>query len=935
MKVAFWRDLLHNPHNAPELGYPSELQAAELIDILKICKDIPVEAKKGEVKASIFPFVADKFYRKEEIIEMNLKTDGALLDDIDHCNDGTSQIIYDSFELLCKKIPNLYAMWFSQSKNLHVTFYTEALNSEEYAKQELWSLLYLAQAIEIVTGIKLDDTKYTGNIDDHNKSISQRFRLNRVEEFKYNEDYIIGNFPELDDEKFKEAKKKWPTLCSLIDGAPKVIKHNIKINSSDKIRLTDVGKHSYIGHSSRWKLYDTLVYIFKDKAMEMWNHCCEIMTEANGHTIEFYKKEPVKNRWVERYTGEFIDFKLAEEFGIFVEKKAPLHLEEGEYLSKYDTEILDFIKENDRCCIQCGTGAGKTTLVNGDNYGFVQNLSKIYNAIVIVPYNITNNLYSSSIEIGTQSGNYKIRQDESCVMVWDQAVMHWDEIKDRNMIIDECHRLYLDVDWRDKSIMLLDRLKEKTKGKIIMFSATPSGEIEELYANTLKITNWHRTINTRFIETAHIDLHQIGYIKSCYNSDYYDRIVLFDDMTMKKVYENLIMDTENKYDILYARSETKETKEVRELLDKEILTHKLTLCTRSYFEGLNFNNTNEKILVLSSFRYGKTTSNLLVQQSGRIRNSDVTFIVFFDDKDYTEVISDESIENAKTQAVYAEQGVKKEHLTYDSRLLNERWVDINRKMLEWVGSHSNLETVIDEMNEFGYFNIKTILNDEIEGSRGDRLTLKYKKLMSDEFKEEILNDDWESNTYVINSYKYNWQKKIRKIIYDKNIEGANIQHIKDMITKGKDISIETILDKFTLMINVACETEQYWNNYNKLAKEMMKELSPIEAKKFSTKLKHLNSIRKEVNGKFRRTQENIIDVSDLFLWMVEQATKEQEDRVEKNRDNAKKGGKLSSPKKKVKDTSTGTVYASKEECAKAIGKSKAYVSKYKDRFVDE
>lgn len=37
--------------------------------------------------------------------------------------------------------------------------------------------------------------------------------------------------------------------------------------------------------------------------------------------------------------------------------------------------------------------------------------------------------------------------------------------------------------------------------------------------------------------------------------------------------------------------------------------------------------------------------------------------------------------------------------------------------------------------------------------------------------------------------------------------------------------------------------------------------------------------------------------------------------------------------KKIKDLDTGIVYESANECAKAIGKSNAYISKYKDRFI--
>ena len=40
-----------------------------------------------------------------------------------------------------------------------------------------------------------------------------------------------------------------------------------------------------------------------------------------------------------------------------------------------------------------------------------------------------------------------------------------------------------------------------------------------------------------------------------------------------------------------------------------------------------------------------------------------------------------------------------------------------------------------------------------------------------------------------------------------------------------------------------------------------------------------------------------------------------------------------SKKKQVKDLETGIIYESQNDCAKAIGKVKSYISKHKERFV--
>ena len=116
-------------------------------------------------------------------------------------------------------------------------------------------------------------------------------------------------------------------------------------------------------------------------------------------------------------------------------------------------------------------------------------------------------------------------------------------------------------------------------------------------------------------------------------------IVLFDDMNAAKIYEKLVMDGYGSL-ISYIRADRKDTEDFIRLRDNEMLEKKVTICTCIAFNGLNFKNTNEKILVVGSIQQGKTTACQIIQQIGRIRNSKVIAKYFFNDRIYSEDIDD-------------------------------------------------------------------------------------------------------------------------------------------------------------------------------------------------------------------------------------------------------------------------------------------------------
>jgi len=96
-------------------------------------------------------------------------------------------------------------------------------------------------------------------------------------------------------------------------GVLNVVSLNGKVKQADhvkSIRRDDVDKDNipYYPHHFRRCIYEALIVLFeeKEKVDEQWNYISELIPEKNGHTHDFYKHEPNKNKWYDRFNKNII-----------------------------------------------------------------------------------------------------------------------------------------------------------------------------------------------------------------------------------------------------------------------------------------------------------------------------------------------------------------------------------------------------------------------------------------------------------------------------------------------------------------------------------------------------------------------------------------------------------------------------------------------------
>ena len=923
------------PHNREEYGEPSELKQMELKEMLANCTTISDGASKHGA-GQIYAFIADKFYRKDTIVEDLIQTDGACLCDVDELTEDEKTSIYEHWDEITNKLPNIQTIWKSYSGNLHVCFWTESLTADEYYKQELLGLIYFGAVVKKVCGITLND-KSSGvkaNLDTHNSSISQRFFLNKINttEVLWNEHAQPMNFAALSKEQKEECSKYWPYIVNAYVSCPSTSRTYINKNSVYELGYVDwvmnngsVSQIEYIPHRTRWNVYTCFAELFEDeeKTNKEWEKFAKRIPENGHHPLSFYLDEPNRNRWFTiRHPHFNIDILAKYGYNIKKQNNEKYCVKKGHWLTEYKDEILDFISKYRRCEILSPTGTGKTTFINGDYtedivLGSPFSLASELNAIAIVPFVVTNKLYDSMIEVNAD-WNGEIKSDRQYVMVWDQALKHWDKIKDRTLIIDEAHCLFLDRTYRDVAVKLMNKIKEDDC-KIVLFTATPSGEGEELNCETMEFTNERDVININFIKMNSVDRAQLGTIKKCMDSDKIDKIVLFDDNHARKIYENLMIEGKYINDIAYIRADTKDSEDFTYLREKEQLNKKLTICTCVAFNGLNFKNKNENILVITSYKEGDTTAAKIIQESGRIRNSNVSVIVYFDGKEY-----ESTLENRIEKAEIMNDAVLKMDmpdslLSYDRRLLNGDTVDALRRIESRLQNDSKLEVIIDKLVDTGYFIVYERDYQSDDYSKGDRLVLAIKKKQSEEFIEDLLNGSF--CAYRPDSYKDRWYKRIKRIVENNSYTGIDLNLFKEMVNKkNKNTLIETVIEKVEKIIKVALLSDIEWNNYTSkidILKAALK--NEVDRRDVSKNYKKNVLIRNKYKDKVMINESNIVDLNgvtkDLFEELEEQY-------------NMEKAKRAAVKKKQVRSINDNKVFESIDDAAKYYDKSRVTINKW-------
>lgn len=873
----------------------TQFKDVSLESTLKYCLTLPMNGRKSQY-GSIF------IYDSNELGEHpnNEMSTGLILIDIDHISKQTAKMIYDKFDSLSQIWVSLLAIQYSSSyyigddAGLHIYVKSEKLDKYEYKKQSQICLAIFAQLVNKILNLDI-----SSNLDFHNTNLYQRFNL-FYSVFKYNE-----NATEFD-----------LSMITFSDLEKLVVKYNLQLDNEirriiapianglqtgDNKQKLKIDRHvkigPYSGNDIRFRISIIADKLFGDNAKAF---CDKFFYCENNKSI--YNHYPSGN------TINPLIYKWLIENNYIVKSKLN-HI--SQWLNEYSDQIVYEINRNRHTQIISPTGSGKTTYVN--TY-----LAKKLNSVVIVPFNVTNKLYDNLFEVNSLYVG-KVPKNKPIVMIWDQAIKHWHEIKDRHIIIDESHTLFLDRTYRDSAIKLMLKLKEDNC-HVTFISATPTNE-SKIFDDT-KILEFYKkrdSISLVINATKNIEWSQYNYIKKAIDNNWYDKIILLDDKTAKKIYEQFIV---NGYasDICYIRASTKDSQDFIDLRENELLSKKLTICTCIAFNGLNFKNENEKILIVSSIYQGETTANEIIQQIGRVRNSKVNALYFYNpNKLYEENIDDKQRSTKEKYDLHLSDFV-----SYDSKWLNSDYVDAKKDIQVYLIEHSNIDKIIEELSRTGY--ITGYINEKIKDDQMFKMSLALKKKESDEIKSDILNGLFLNKEYD-SDYQIKWSKEINRLISNENISGITIESFIEMINKApRKKLIETSINNIKDIIRIVNISDSLFDEVLKNKDKYVAMLSDImDKKKFVANLKKMKEIKDKYKDRVKII-DNVVYLDDIIIDVIEMEEQRQLAQIERGKNAGIKN------RKQVQDLETGKIYTCFNDCAKEIGKSKSYISKHKERF---
>ena len=852
--------------------------------------------------------------------------------DFDGLSYDDAELIYNSFEELASKMSCLMAVQKSSSYyspkpdhgyGLHIFAASPPYNEENCEFISKNFVCFLCENIKRICGIQLID-----NADSSLNSFWHRFFIH-YGEFKYNPYYTQFSMKSLSDDvidylstnyqSFRKTKITYTSSNVILDPSAIVMVPDdvIPMNRNQRFRVAAYIASRYPNNYEVFRLFFSKIWREKHK---------EVVSDNKKELEQLFRN-------AQRQARQYADsgYRILDSVGLIhsldIKDNKDIMLGPNEYMTDKIDDIVEFIQSNKRCSITAPTGTGKTSLINN---GLAQKL----NAVVIVPYNSVNKLYDNLYEISTtnDTNNQPIPTNQPVTLVIDQASKHFEEIRERQIIIDESHVLFMDREFRTKAIELMNMLKADDSVRVCCVSATPAGEIDFLQCNNMmKFSKRRTSINLKLVETNNPDYCVMNNVKC----KYYDRIVLLSDEYAKKVYENIWTNP----DVAYIRADTKNSDDYKNMLNTEKLSKKITICTRVAFNGLNFKNVGEKVLVIVTFRPGDTIPGEIIQSMGRIRNSkcDVKVIML-------PAREEENITERREKSVtYNDISTMIDERTicglYDKNLLDDDYYEANRMIEQYKKQNSTKEQLIKSLGSLGYVCISEKIEDITDEDGDDvkgKMQLKLKRMVSDDMYNDLKNTgEFDVNKCdgddVASRYYRKWRYHFKNI--SDKYDGVTIDTVIEMKDRNdKKLLMETVLDKIDRICMVLSIGDDAWDNYLARIESVKLILSgkQIDYKKFESQCNENIRIRNKYYGKFRdRGGMGIDDVFDAVLMDMEKMNKETK---VKNAENGSKGGKTG---RRVRYQ--GTEYDTIRDLADAIGKPEStiynWIKKNKVQYV--
>ena len=950
------------------------LHIVDFDDIISACRSPKAKSDKKHQFGAIYAYKQNKLGVTE-----NSVSGGIIFCDIDNISKEVAEKIYEHFDDISSKLQFLYACAYSSSytiskdhAGLHFFCYSDELTKAEYSKYARVCLFTIARTIELVLGYDLvtKDTyrvdKSKPIIDTHNCSIAQKLYL-FYDPFKVNKsawpitpgqyDDFSGQLKQI----YKEHFKTYDDVACCVNNDVEIagsVQKKIELHYGDDWKIAN-----YLASTKKYTKEQVLSIMLSidsrnanDKKSNgektIAQHFSQIINTAFSKYYDSNELFPEKIKKIaEKILSEagFIIVPNIEKNAVDItqrvkDSQSVYCIKQGHYISEFYDIITKHIDTYQRVCIQAPTGVGKTTIINGfesqvhsgnDLLSVEQpsiiGIARQYNADVVVPFNANNYLYSNLHEVSSMNGE-KYDKTKCNVMVIDQYLKHFEESENKPVIIDESHILYMDRTYRDSVAKLMVLLKQSAK-KIICISATPTGEIEELHLIPLKFTNEREKIKMTFVETDNIFQAEWNMIRSYMGASNYDRIIVLDNRNNLKIAEECYFVPEYIGHYTVIRKETIEEPKNPFHMDyiqfkkNELLSKKLTLCTCVAYNGINFKNDDEKVLVMCSFTEGDTLSSELIQIIGRVRKSQVDCLVFHTSDNTSEAVElSEQIENAIKYESYVQQNqVKDEFLSYNRRLLDK---DIREALIRidtYKKDNANIDKVKQELVDTGYIILNT---SEYLTNTKKRENLKKKSKESQYFLQLLRDTSLELDQLPVtnekgeeSNYMTKWRKDVLMLV--SNYEGITREFILELTDNSKkDKLIETTLEYLKDVCRICTISEQDYIHYNDCMPYLinMYKDNAIELKRIATNHRRICNMYDTWKSKISE-KINVEVTDELMLEFIKSDVKTQyAEYISK----CSLGGTQSRSYKKISDGTN--IYNSVSECAEKYNVSISTIS---------
>lgn len=877
------------------------LYTVNLRDILELCFSKLVDDKCKGKHGYIFPYINNRLGR-EWWPNSTIFNDYVGFIDIDHLKKDIAQRIFDSFEELCKGFPYLLAINYSSSYfrrdddvGLHLYINCGELNDREYYYWMRYLFGMLLFRIKKVLGIELEGEEI---VDWHNCQITQRILL-YYSPYKWNEDNIefdpseivgLSEIKKKVEDKYREELRFGNSSNNEnTEYEPSIEIENIELVNEDKNKVK-VDRHLHIqgmsGNDIRWRICSISKKLFStEEEAKYW--CDRYFYYDNGKSIFIKGKDYGINSTV-------LNWLISN--GYLKEKDIELyHHDEGyevkTYLSEeYKDLIINKINEHKCLTIKGDTGLGKTVCISMIN--------KEMKGIMLVPYLNMRQLYESQgIKIIERENQLDYNPEESCVMVYDRySLMNDSQVQGKTVFIDESHVLFTDRTFRKRLIEVIEKLK-RCAGKIVIISATPLYESEILQSEeTLVFTKARRYVDLYWKDSSSINECKVlvdAIISENMKNGKYDLICLFSNRCVRYVYDNLLVrygrSIHNVVNVFHRDYE--DLGDIERIMKTEVLDKKINIGTSLIYNGLNFNNVENNVLVVIEWDKYHTHGADLVQCIGRFRKCGINVYI---------VGVDYEIEDYESNKLNS-QILTKLHLDHKLFSYNEDYVNISEVVDELYNFKSNeciKETTIEYLKSYGYIRVHEIEDsiDEEIGPRKNMLKERIDMIVKKELKGEKLT--FKEEELKKNGMKYytSEMKHINDYLWKYSLTKENLLELNDSQMIKSDNSVKYVslfgtISYLNKIILSSIDDMNYWNNVEDELKKEWKEINNEKIiKKQGSELKKVKDLNTKYN-KFFSDYEHNDNMKDCVSSLINTLIKENKDKNEeksKKRSNASK-----------------------------------------------